>query len=87
MPIDMVAVKAVVYTRSAVKALAKLPANRRERLIAKLKRDAETGEGDIKRLVGEDGARMRVGDDRIIFEESATAITVVALGHRRDIYR
>jgi mRNA-degrading endonuclease RelE of RelBE toxin-antitoxin system len=30
---------------------------------------------------------MRVGDYRIIFDETPTMITVLALGHRRDIYR
>ena len=44
------------------------------------------GKGDVKRLKGRSGARLRVGDWRIIFDESKDAIVVVAVGHRREIY-
>jgi mRNA-degrading endonuclease RelE of RelBE toxin-antitoxin system len=30
--------------------------------------------------------RLRIGDWRVIFIEDATSITVVAVGHRREIY-
>ncbi len=42
---------------------------------------------DTKAMVGTPTVRLRVGDYRIIFDETPTAITVLALGHRRDIYR
>ena len=47
---------------------------------------ASAGTGDVKRLKGQAGCRLRVGDYRVIFFEDATTITVVAVGHRRDIY-
>jgi mRNA interferase RelE/StbE len=79
-------VKPISYTTSATRQLRTLPADVRERVIGKLHRYAETGAGDVKALAGEAGARLRVGDYRVIFVETATAISVRAVGHRRDIY-
>ncbi len=78
--------KTISYTISATRQLRKLPAETRERVIDKLRRYAESGAGDVKSLVGQDGARLRVGDYRVIFVEAADTISVRAVGHRRDIY-
>jgi mRNA interferase RelE/StbE len=42
-----------------------------------------------KRLVGQDGYRLRQGDYRILYtvDDQALAIRVYRIGHRRDIYR
>jgi len=58
----------------------------RERVIDKLKRYAGSGAGDVKALVGQPGERLRIGDYRIVFIETADAISVRALGHRSDVY-
>ena len=55
-------------------------------MIEKLHRDAESGVGDVKAMVGQSAARLRVGDYRIVFVETENAISVRAVGHRRDIY-
>jgi mRNA interferase RelE/StbE len=47
---------------------------------------AASGKGDVKRLKGRQGSRLRVGDWRVIFYEEDGAIIVAAVGHRRDIY-
>lgn len=47
---------------------------------------AESGKGDVKRLKGRAGSRLRFGDWRVIFDETQEAIVVVAVGHRREIY-
>ena len=78
--------KAVVYTIAATRQLRKLPATIRERVIDKLHRYAETGAGDVKALTGQPGARLRIGDYRVVFVETADAISVRAVGHRREIY-
>lgn len=41
-----------------------------------------------KKLVGRNGWRIRVGDYRIIYEidDSGQMITVMHIGHRRDVY-
>jgi mRNA interferase RelE/StbE len=78
--------KTIAYTTSATRQLRALPSNIRERLIEKLRRYAETGAGDVKALAGQSGARLRAGDYRVIFVETANAISVRAVGHRSDIY-
>jgi mRNA interferase RelE/StbE len=78
--------KAVSYSVGATKQLRKLPANIRERVVDKLHRYAEPGAGDVKALTGQPGARLRIGDYRAVFVETADAISVRAVGHRREIY-
>jgi mRNA interferase RelE/StbE len=79
--------KPITYTGTATAQLRKLPAAVRERLIAKLHRYAEDGSGDVTAMKGEAGARLRVGDYRIIFVETKESISVRAVGNRREIYR
>jgi mRNA interferase RelE/StbE len=55
-------------------------------LDAKLTAFARTGQGDVKRLKGRAGARLRVGDWRIIFYLERDSVIVAAVGHRREIY-
>ncbi|MHB0912379.1 MAG: type II toxin-antitoxin system RelE family toxin [Armatimonadota bacterium] len=40
-------------------------------------------------MISRDGSRIRVGNYRIIYEidDSEQAITVLHIGHRRDVYR
>ncbi len=47
---------------------------------------AKSGQGDVKRLKGRAGTRLRVGDWRVIFDETPDALITVAVGHRREIY-
>ena len=46
-----------------------------------------TGRGDTKAMVGTPTVRLRIGDNRVIFDETANEITVFAIGNRREIYR
>lgn len=78
--------KAVVFTSAAGRQWIKLTAGIRGRIMPKLQTYASAGTGDVKRLKGQAGCRLRVGDYRVIFFEDAKTITVVAVGHRRDIY-
>jgi mRNA interferase RelE/StbE len=80
-------VKTIAYTVSARRALRKLPSSTRGQIEAKLAHYAHTGGGDVKTLTGSSGARLRVGDWRVIFIETKTTIEVRAVGHRREIYR
>jgi mRNA interferase RelE/StbE len=78
--------KAVVFTPPAGRQWIKLTASIRGRIMPKLRTYASAGTGDVKRLKGQAGCRLRVGDYRVIFFEDAKTITVVVVGHRRDIY-
>ena len=46
-------------------------------------------EQDIRKLSGitPPAFRLRVGDYRVIFTIDATTITLLSIGHRKDIYR
>jgi mRNA interferase RelE/StbE len=74
------------FTAQATRQWLKLSPQIRERIGKKLEIFAETGQGDVKKLRGQVGARLRVGDWRVIFFEERGTITIVAVGHRRDIY-
>jgi mRNA interferase RelE/StbE len=78
--------KTIDFTPAAVRQWLKLPSATRKRIDGKLTGYGRTGLGDVKRLKGRDGCRLRVGDWRVIFIEDARSITVVAVGHRKDIY-
>lgn len=78
--------KEISFTAAATRQWLKLSADIRNRIDAKLTLYAASGTGDIKRLKGRAGCRLRVGDWRVIFIEEKTSIIVVAVGNRRDIY-
>jgi mRNA interferase RelE/StbE len=58
-------------------------------------RDAIRALGDdprppgCRKLTGREGWRIRVGDYRVIYEieDSNDTITILHIGHRRDVYR
>ncbi|MGH6771640.1 MAG: type II toxin-antitoxin system RelE family toxin [Xanthobacteraceae bacterium] len=76
----------IVWTAAATRQWLNLSADVRRRLETKLVTFARTGQGDVKRLKGRNGARLRVGDWRIIFYTEGGRLVVAAVGHRRDIY-
>ena len=78
--------KAVYFTPAAIRQWRKLSGDIRNRIDAKLMTYAKDGSGDVKRLKGGRGCRLRIGDWRIIFIEDARLITVVGVGHCNEIY-
>ena len=74
--------RTTILTHAAAKDLDSLPVEVREGIAAAIDRYATRGEGDIKRLAGRDGFRMRLGSYRVIFLETITTITVVYVGRR-----
>ena len=80
------AMKRIVFTAASARQWAKLSPDVRRRIDARLTEFAATGHGDVKRLKGRDGSRLRVGDWRVIFYEDQGAIVIAAVGHRREIY-
>ena len=80
----------VSILRRAQRELARLPAEDYSRV-----RDAILGLAEeprptgCLRLTGRDGWRIRVGVYRVIFEidDAQQAVTVLHVGHRRDVYR
>ena len=66
----------------------KLPPDVRAQIDAKLMGVAAGRVADVRPLVGAKGViRLRVGPYRVIFERNAGAMVVLAIGHRREVYR
>jgi len=42
---------------------------------------------NIKRLRGENSFRLRIGDYRVLFEIDKEIITILKIGHRKNIYK
>jgi len=79
----------LIYSQTALKQLEKLEHNMKERVIAALERLRIRPEScDIKKLIGMQGYRFRVGDYRVIFdmEKDKLIILVLKIGHRKNIY-
>lgn len=78
--------KALEFKAAALRKWLKLPSDTRERISNRLSEFVRTGEGDVVRLKGRPGARLRVGDWRVLFHDDGRTITVFDVGHRCDIY-
>jgi mRNA interferase RelE/StbE len=78
--------KKIVFTSAATRQWAKLSADIRKRIDAKLTTYATNGSGDVKRLKRRGGCRLRVGHWRVIFIEENAEIIIVAVGNRKEIY-
>jgi mRNA interferase RelE/StbE len=81
---------AVSVLRAAAKQLDKLPEDSRARILEAISDLVKTPrpEGCIK-LTGRPAWRIRIGDYRVIYEidDSLLEVVVVAIGHRKDVYR
>lgn len=77
--------KIVIYSSDARRALHK-HRNQALRLMQKIERYAQTGAGDVTQLVGHPVFRMRIGDFRVLFEETSDEIRVTRIAPRGSIY-
>ncbi|MFI5088454.1 MAG: type II toxin-antitoxin system RelE/ParE family toxin [Terriglobales bacterium] len=80
----------IEFVPSARRALAKLPLLMRKRIQVAIDDLADNPlPPGVKKLQGEDGYRIRVGDYRVIYEVEHVRLTilVIRIGHRREVYR
>lgn len=80
----------ILIKTSAAKELEAMPKKDRERLAARM-RDlaAAPRPPGSEKLSGEEKYRVRQGDYRILYliEDANATVTVVKIGHRREVYR
>ena len=82
----------IEWTPKAVKDMRSIPAQDRERIVAKIEQYAEDPgslANQVVRLTGSEYRRMRVGSYRVIFEfDNGTVAVMVVLRvrHRREAY-
>ena len=74
--------KTVIFSDRAAKQLDALPVGAQQRIIEALSGYAMTGTGDVKKLAGREGCRMRVGDYRVIFAEDQITVLAIYIGRR-----
>ena len=80
----------VAILRRAVKELAQLPRKDRFRVEADVEAlGSNPRPHGSRKLTGRDGYRIRSGDYRVVYEinDRLQSVTVLHVGHRKDIYR
>ena len=81
----------LLIERHAEKGFKKIPKNISNKLIIKIKslKDNPKPSGCRKITGSENDYRVRIGDYRVIYEidEKNKQIIILAVGHRKDIYR
>jgi mRNA interferase RelE/StbE len=79
----------IIFTDTSRKQFKKLEKDIQERIIKALERIRIRPEAHIKKLVGDPGYRLRVGEYRIILdiEKEKLIILVIKIGHRKNIYK
>lgn len=81
--------RAISYTRQALKALRRMPADTAQRIIAKIEQYAqepETQANNVTALKGREGIRLRVGDWRVIMNDDGAVLAVLEIGPRGSVY-
>ena len=72
------------YSKQAIKFLNKQPLRIRQLIVQAIK---QIPEGDIVKLQGRDGYRLRVGSYRVIFDHDGHVVFINKIGNRGDVYK
>lgn len=75
----------IIYSKKAVKFLKHQDRSTQKRLITAISK--LPSEGDIKKLKGTDGYRLRVGTFRVLFNVNGVIIDIIDIGNRGQIYK
>lgn len=79
---DIIVMKEIAFTAAAAKQLDALPVAAADAITEALCDLALTGRGNVKKLKGQDGYRLRVGNYRVIYEADAMTILAIYIGRR-----
>jgi mRNA interferase RelE/StbE len=74
----------IFYSKQAAKFLEKQTSRDRNRIIEAIHR---LPSGDVKRLRGTSGYRLRVGDYRIIFNRDGNVLCITKIDNRGQVYK
>jgi mRNA interferase RelE/StbE len=81
--------KQISYTKSAIRALRRMPANTATLIRTKIEayaQDPNAQANNVKPLKGREGIRLRVGDWRVIMDDQGNVLGVLDIGPRGGIY-
>lgn len=79
----------VVFTSTASKQLSGIVRKTAQLILSKINQyaaDPASLANQVRKLKGSMYLRLRVGNYRVIFTEDGVVLTVLKIGHRRDIY-
>ena len=78
----------VLFSDLALKQLGKLDAEVRKRIITTIERIRIRPDAYLKKLVGDEGYRLRVGDYRVILDldKEKLIVLVLRIGHRKNVH-
>ncbi|NDO70132.1 type II toxin-antitoxin system RelE/ParE family toxin [Schaedlerella arabinosiphila] len=74
----------IIYSKDAIKFLKKQTRQTQSRIISAIEKIPN---GDIRKLKGRSGYRLRVGTFRILFDEKGTIINIIDIDNRGQIYK
>ncbi len=82
----------LTFTRQSIRDLRRLPPDLSRRILLKLRQyaaDPASQGNNVKRLTGQKGYRLRVGDWRVIFlvEDEQSEVTIVRVASRGGVYQ
>lgn len=75
----------IVYSKRAVKFLQKQDKITQKRIVEAISRLPMSG--DIKKLQGTEGYRLRIGNYRVLFDINGIIIDIIEIGNRGQIYK
>ena len=81
--------KQISYTKAAIRALRRMPANTATLIRTKIEayaQDPSAQANNVKSLKGREGIRLRVGDWRVIMDDQGNVLAVLDIGSRGGIY-
>jgi len=84
------AVYSIFFRKSVEKELARIPKRDLSRLLGRIKAlGSEPRPRGCEKLSGQERYRVRQGEYRIVYsiQDHESAVWVVKVGHRRDVYR
>lgn len=74
----------IQYSKQAIKFLSKQDKPTKIRIVNAIN---NLPEGDVKKLQGQEGYRLRVGDYRVLFDYTGKIIYIEKIGNRGQIYK
>ncbi len=80
----------IAYSKQAIRALCRMPANLSTLIRNKIilyAEDPESLVGQVKKLQGREGYRLRVGKWRVIFDQDGNILAVLEIGPRGNVYQ
>ena len=79
----------IIFTDTSRRQFNKLEKDVQERIISALERIRIIPEAHVKKLIGDSGYRLRVGNYRVILDiyKDKLVILVIKIGHRKNIYK